>query len=167
MDTINILEIRSDQFETYKTFFMRGLVEDDEKFRISPNDEIKESFPTLDKEDSFTLGAFLDGHLAGVVSFEREGAKREKLRHKGTLFRMLIAKEFRQQGIGKKLMEEVIRQAKTISDIEQINLTVIALNHTAKQLYEKYGFQVFSVEEHAAKWKGKYYTEETMVLRLR
>ncbi|MBC7391270.1 MAG: GNAT family N-acetyltransferase [Opitutaceae bacterium] len=166
MDSLIISEVKSDQSEIYKTFFMRGLIEDDEKFRISPDDEMKEDFPTLDKADSFTLGAYLDGQLAGVVSFERDGAKREKLRHKGTLFRMLIAKEFRQQGVGKKLIEEVIQKAKTISDIEQINLTVIALNHTAKQLYEKYGFKVFSVEEHATKWKEKYYTEETMVLRL-
>lgn len=167
MIELTISEITSSQSKLYKDFFLRGLVEDEENFRISPSDESNASFPTADRTDNFTLGAYVGDVLAGVVSFERDGAEREKLRHKGTLFRMLVAKEFRAQGVGKKLMEEVIGRVKNIQNIEQINLTVVALNHTAKQLYEKYGFRVFSVEEHAIKWKGKYFTEESLVLRLK
>jgi GNAT superfamily N-acetyltransferase len=160
-------EITASQLPLYKAFFISGLVNDEENFRISPQDEQDASFPTKDLSDSFTLGAYVNNYLAGVVSFERDGSTREKLRHKGTLFRMYVAKEFRAQGVGKKLMEEVLLRVKRDTDIEQINLTVVARNHTAKQLYEKFGFRVFSVEEHAIKWKGKYFTEEQLVLNLR
>ena len=160
-------EITSQEVTAYKTFFRAGLEEDEENFRISPEDEKTAAFPTRDRKDSFTLGVFVDDQLAGVVSFERDGASREKLRHKGTLFRMFVSKDYRAQGIGKQLLEAAIARVKNDTDIERNNLTVVARNHTAKQLYEKFGFQVFSVEEHAIKWKGKYFTEEQLVLKLR
>lgn len=165
-DITTLKELTSKEAVVYKTFFLNGLTEEEENFRISPNDEQNGPFPTKDEADSFTLGVYVGDKLAGVVSFEREGAQREKLRHKGILFRMYVGKEYRAQGLGKKLIAELIERVKALGDIEQINLTVVARNHTAKQLYEKYGFQVFSVEEHAIKWKGKYFTEESLMLKL-
>lgn len=165
-DTI-LKEITSKELSIYKSFFKAGLEEDEEHFRIAPEDDAEAAFPTEARKDSFTLGVFVDGQLAGTVSFMRDGVNRVKLRHKGTLFRMFVSKKYRGLGIGKKLMEAVIARVHAETDIEQINLTVVARNHTAKQLYEKYGFKVFSVEEHAIKWKGKYFTEEQLVLRLR
>jgi RimJ/RimL family protein N-acetyltransferase len=164
---IAILEIRSEQVALYKQFFMAGLIADEESFRMTPADDINLLFPTKDKEDSFTLGAYVDNELAGVVSFAREGIDREKLRHKGLLFRMLVARKFRGQGLANKLIEELLARVKKVDTIEQINFTVIAGNETAKTLYEKFGFEIFSVEHHATKWKGKYFTEEQMVLRLK
>jgi len=55
-------------------------------FRITPTDDLNAPFPTKDTEDSFTLGAFVGSELARIVSFERDGKDREKLRHKGILF---------------------------------------------------------------------------------
>lgn len=166
MNTIKIVEIKSDQVEQYKKFLNFGLINDEENFRITPNDDLNALFPTEDKLDSFTLGAYSNNELAGVVSFTREGRNREKLRHKGILFRMYVSKDFRGQGIAKKLIEKLIERVKQISDIEQINLTVIANNDKAKKLYEKFGFVTFGSENKAIKWKGKYFTEDQMVLQL-
>jgi ribosomal protein S18 acetylase RimI-like enzyme len=60
----------------------------------------------------------------------------------------------------------LIEKVKQLSTIEQIKLTVISNNANAKKLYEKFGFKTFSSEEHAIKWKGKYFTEDQMALRL-
>lgn len=163
----HISEITSSHALLYKSFFLQGLIDDEDNFRISPHDEMLSPFPTLDQVDSFTLGAFVNKEWAGVVSFERDGATREKLRHKGTLFRMLVGKEYRGHGLGKQLIQAVIERVKRHTDIEQINLTVIADNTGAKKLYESFGFRTFSAEERAIKWKGRYFTEEQMVLRLR
>ncbi len=149
--------------DLYHSFFIRGLLEDESSFRISPEDESGNSFPTEGKPDSFTLGAFVEGKLAGVVSFEREGKTRRKLRHKGLLFRMLVGAEYRSMGIGKKLIDEVIARAKKLQEMEQINVTVIASNPKARQLYERAGFQVFSQEKNAIKWNGIYQDELMMV----
>lgn len=167
MDNLQILEISSSQLASYKTFLNIGLLDDEEHFRITPTDDLNASFPTKNKIDSFTLGAYVGNLLTGIVSFERDGSNREKLRHKGILFRMYVSKEFRGKGIAKKLIEELIDRVRKLDDIEQINLTVIANNANAKQLYEKFGFKVFGSEENAIKWKDKYFTEEQMVLRMK
>lgn len=167
MDDLKILEITSNQLIEYKTFLTTGLINDEENFRITATDDQNASFPTQDKADSFTLGAYVNKELAGVVSFAREGINREKLRHKGLLFRMYVAKDFRGKGIAKTLLTECISRAKKNSDIEQINLTVITNNANAKALYEKCGFVTFSSEKNAIKWKDKYFDEDQMVLKIR
>lgn len=167
MDKLTILEITSDQIVAYKNFFAIGLLNDEENFRITPTDDLNALFPTKDKKDSFTLGAYVDNILCGIVSFGRDGSDREKLRHKGILFRMYVSNEFRGKGVAKKLIEELISRVRAIGDIEQINLTVVANNANAKILYEKFGFITFGSEPNAIKWKGKYFTEDQMVLRLK
>jgi ribosomal protein S18 acetylase RimI-like enzyme len=163
---IHIAEIKSDQIAKYKEFITVGLLNDGENFRISPNDDINAPFPTQDRDDSFTLGSFVNNTLVGVVSFERDGGNREKLRHKGILFRMYVAPEFRGQGVAKTFIEELLIRIRKISDIEQVNLVVAAHNETAKNLYRNFGFVSFSSEKYAIKWQGKYFTEEQMVLTI-
>src|SRR5438270_9760598 len=116
MDKLEILEIKSDQLTQYKDFLSVGLLNDEENFRITPTDDLTAPFPTKDKEDSFTLGAFIDKQLAGIVSFSRDGIDREKLRHKAVLFRMYVSNSFRGKGIAKKLIEELINRVKDIGD---------------------------------------------------
>ncbi|PJJ08457.1 acetyltransferase (GNAT) family protein [Flavobacterium sp. 1] len=166
MDNLKIIEIKSDQIEQYKNFLNSGLINDEENFRITPNDDLNAPFPTKDKSDSFTLSAYVDNELAGVVSFGRYGSDREKLRHKGILFRMYVSEKFRGKGIAKMLIEELVERVKGISDIEQINLTVISNNENAKKLYEKQGFVTFGSEKNAIKWKNKYFNEDQMTLKL-
>ena len=170
---MKIVEITSENEFDYRKFFLQGLLEHQDFFRISPDDELRAAmFPTQNEPDSFTLGAISDDDsgedekLLGVVSFEREGATREKLRHKGLLFRMYVAKTAAGRGIGKILIREVIDRARALGDIEQINLTVVGANERAKGLYASFGFQSFSVEKNAIKYKGRYFDEETMVLFL-
>ncbi len=167
MPAILIREINSQDIDIYKSFFIKALINDEESFRITPQDDANAPFPTSDKEDSFTLGAFDENRLIGVVSFAREGMNREKLRHKGLLFRMVVSETYRGLGIAKNLIYEVIGRVQNIPDIEQINLTVISNNANATGLYKRFGFVAFGAEENAIKWKNKYLTEDQMVLKLR
>jgi GNAT superfamily N-acetyltransferase len=167
MEHLQIRDITSAAISEYKVFFTAGLLNDEDNFRITPADDVNAPFPTNDANDSFTLGAYVDNSLVGIVSFEREGSNREKLRHKGTLFRMYVAEEFRGKGVAKKLIEEIINRVRKVGDIEQIKLTVIATNANAKKLYEQFGFVTFGSEPGALKWKGKYFTEDQMMLKLK
>ena len=166
MNKLEIKEIKSDQVERYKKFLRFGLINDEENFRLTKNDDLNSPFPTNDTFDSFTLGAYSENELAGIVSFARDGIDREKLRHKGILFRMYVSRDFRGKGIAKLLIEKLIERVKLISDIEQINLTVISNNANAKTLYEKFGFETYGSEQNAIKWKNKYFTEDQMKLKL-
>lgn len=163
---IRIEEITADQIEIYKELILKGLVEAEECFRITPKDERSEPFPTTNQTDSFTIGAFDENKLAGVASFKRDGMIRKKLRHKGILFKIYVHSEYRQRGIAKKLIQEVIDRVSLIKDIEQINLTVIPTNKHAKAIYENFGFKTYGSEEKAIKWKGKYFNEDQMKLTL-
>lgn len=164
---MEVKEIYAQDSAAYKAFLLKGLVEDGANFRISPDDEKDAPFPTLGTPDSFTLGAFADQRLAGIVSFGREGRDREKLRHKGLLFRMYVHPQFRGKGVGRALIKALLERVERLGDVEQINLTVVATNPAAKKLYEQFGFVSFAVEKNALKWKGHYYTEEQMVLFLK
>jgi cyclohexyl-isocyanide hydratase len=163
---MEVSEIHSRDIDAYQAFFLKGLREDGASFRISPGDEKDAPFPTRGTPDSFTLGAFADQRLAGIVSFQREGRDREKLRHKGLLFRMYVDPQFRGKGVGQALIKALLGRVEMLGDIEQINLTVVASNPVAKKLYEKFGFVSFAVEKNALKWQGHYYAEEQMVLFL-
>ena len=167
MSTIEIKDILSSDFELYKMFLNAALESDKENLLITYKDNKNAEFPTKDRNDSFTLGAYSDNVLAGVVSFARDGEDREKLRHKGIISTMYVTKEFRSYGIAKRLLEELIKRVKAIPDIEQINLIVISDNSRAKQLYEKFGFQKYGTELNSIKWEGKYLSEDLMVLRLK
>lgn len=163
---IYITELTAKHTDIYKRLILRGLKDDVDSFRIAPADEESEPFPTTGQSDSFTLGAYDKNKLIGVASFKRADENRLKLRHKGILFKIYVLEEYRQKGIAKQLIQETINRAKTIADLEQINLTVIPTNKHAKMLYEKFGFKTFASEEKAIKWKGKYFNEDQMKLML-
>jgi len=167
MNSIEIKEILSTEIEQYRMFLATALQSDEETLLITLTENSDAPFPTKDRNDSFTLGAYVENVLAGVVSFARDGEDREKLRHKGIISTMYVSKEFRGHGVARELLEELIKRVNTIPDIEQINLVVIANNSRAKQLYEKFGFEKFGTEQNSIKWKGKYFSEDQMVLRLK
>jgi cyclohexyl-isocyanide hydratase len=163
---MTVTEIFSSQLAEYKSFLLQGLLTDSENFRIAPQDDENEGFPTTDLADSFTLGAYHDGQLAGIISFERDGKNRRKLRHKGILFRMYVAAAYRGQGVSKALINALLERVRVLGDVEQVTLTVIATNDVAKALYTRFGFETFAVEPKAIKWDGKYFEEEQMKLIL-
>ena len=167
MDSIEIKEILSADIELYKMFLAAALQIDKENLLITHKDNNDSTFPTKDRNDSFTLGAYAEKTLAGIVSFTRDGEDREKLRHKGFISTMYVSKEFRGHGIAKRLLTEVIKKAKNIPGIEQINLIVISDNLNAKRLYENFGFEKFGTELNSIKWKNKYFSEDLMVLHLK
>jgi len=167
MNSIEIKEIFSTQMEQYKMFLDVALQNNEGSLLITHKDNLNAPFPTKDRIDSFTLGAYVENILAGVVSFTRDGEDREKLRHKGILSTMYVSKQFRGHGIAGALLQEVIKRVKSVPGIEQINLVVVATNSRAKQLYEKFGFEKFGTERNSIKWENRYFDEDQMVLRLK
>ena len=166
MDTITIREIQTGQAKTYNVFIGRGLIEDASHFRISPADAVDSALPTTGRPDSFTLGAFVGTELAGVGSFERDGKNREKLRHKGILFRVYVAPEFRGRGIAGSICREIISRARQLPNMDAITLTVIGGNAAAKRIYESLGFVTYGSEPAAIKWNAEYFDEDLMRLQI-
>lgn len=134
---------------------------DDAKKRENPIDQVASNFNV---EGNFTFGAFDHEELIGVVTLLQESA--EKIRHRANIFALYVTPNKQGLGVGKALIEEAINKAKTIEAIEKINLSVMANNEKAKNLYSKLGFKAYGFEENALKVNGVYYNDEHMVLHL-
>lgn len=162
---MKIEKLTGDVTEEYVNLMVQAVERQPESFRIAVSDVSGAPPFAVEIEGDFTLGAFGDaGELVGVVSFARE--KQEKLRHKGLIYRMYVAFDSAGKGIGRALLRAAIDETRKIENLERINLTVVASNERAKNLYQSEGFVSFSLEKRAIKTGVNYFDEETMALSL-
>lgn len=162
---MTIRNVTAAELDTFKEFFVRGLVDRADCFRITPEDLAPLPFPTSNAADSFTLAAVDDaGNWLGTVSFKREGQQRERLRHQGLLFFMYVAGGSEGKGVGSQLLDTVLQRVKEQTDVEQIILTLVGTNYRAKKLYLAKGFETYGYQKRAIKWNGQYLDEELMYL---
>ncbi|WP_323693359.1 GNAT family N-acetyltransferase [Sporosarcina jeotgali] len=115
-------------------------------------------------QDSFTFGAFEDDILVGIITLVKE--PRIKLRHRMSIVAMYVSPSKRGLGNGKALMNEAIRTAKELEGVEQVYLTVVTTNKSAKNLYTSLGFETYGIEKRALKLDNRYFDEDLMVLFL-
>ncbi len=98
-------------------------------------------------------GAFDAGVLVGAagLSFER----RERARHKATLFGMSVAESARQSGFGRRLVLALLDHARQRPGLRLVQLTVTEGNDAARRLYERCGFRSFGIEPLAIALDGR------------
>jgi ribosomal protein S18 acetylase RimI-like enzyme len=116
-------------------------------------------------QGSFWLGCFYGEAMVGMVRFER--AEGTKERHKGNIRSVFVAESQRGRGIGRALLEEVLRRARGQEGLEQVLLGVGSRQLAAMGLYESLGFERFGIEPRALKVEGQEIDEHWMVLWLR
>jgi len=119
----------------------------------------------LQSKTSFTYGAFNQGELVGIITLYQE--KLIKLQHRAHIGAMYVHPSKRGLGIGKALMEEAIKKAKSIEGLEQVYLAVVSTNESAKKMYSLLGFEVFGTEKKGLKLeKNIYFDVDFMILYL-
>jgi GNAT superfamily N-acetyltransferase len=114
--------------------------------------------------DDATFGAFDGKKLVGIAGFLREGEV--KSRHKGRIWGMYVPQELRGKEVGKALLQAAIAYAKTLSGLEQINLSVVLISKEARHLFISLGFETYGLERRALKLHERYFDQELMTLRL-
>jgi ribosomal protein S18 acetylase RimI-like enzyme len=114
--------------------------------------------------ESFVLGAFVDDDLVGMTGFFR--SPEEKTRHKGRVWGVYVKSQHRGKGIGRSLMEEVLKRVRSQSGLEQITLAVASGQAAARKLYLQLGFEIYGREPQALKIDEIYADEELMTLHL-
>ena len=118
---------------------------------------------------SFLMGAWVGSELVGMIGLERQS--QQKLRHSAELNSMMVHPRHTGKGIGIRLVEAAIAQARQAIGLEQIVLRVSASSESAIRLYERAGFQGCGVVPHAIKLvdgpgQVRYFDKLTMVLIL-
>jgi ribosomal protein S18 acetylase RimI-like enzyme len=116
-------------------------------------------------ESNFTLGAFDEDRLVGIITFLREAPL--KRRHKGHVVGVYVSPSHRRRGLGEALMTELIGKVRRDHPtLEILELSVAAHNGDAGRLYRRFGFTSFGIEQGALKVDGEYIDEEHMWVRL-
>jgi len=130
--------------------------------RMSTPDSVKVRLAP--RGETFVLGALVDGELVGMAGFFR--SPEEKTRHKARIWGVYVKGAHRGKGIGRALMEEILRRAQLQSDVEQVTLAVASGQAAARKLYLQLGFQIYGREPEALKVSETYADEEFMTLLL-
>lgn len=166
---MELRQLRTNDAEDYFSLRLEALQQSPDAFATTYEEEknqtaekYKERF--TDPVNSFTLGAFEENELVGVVTLFREPLI--KLNHRATIVAMYIKPEKRGSGLGKTLIYEAIEKAKSLEGVEQIYLSVVSTNIPAIKLYTTCGFSIYAKEKRALKVDNTYYDEEHMVLYL-
>ncbi len=101
------------------------------------------------------LGGFDGEQLAGIVGLAFE--PREKARHKVTLFGMYVTHAHQQKGVGRRLVEAALLEARQHPRLKLIQLTVTAGNDAAIALYRRCGFIQYGLEPLAVRVGVEYF----------
>lgn len=122
-------------------------------------------FGTPESPDDFIMGAFdAHGTLLGTAGFTRRARRSEC--HEGALFAMTVAEQFQAQGIGRRLVDALVAEARRQDGLLQIELHVSDGNTPAIRLYESCGFKVFGKKPRATMIGGKAVAKIMMLLEL-
>jgi len=155
--------------EIYRTIRLNALLNSPESFGSSYEEELE--FPLerflqrISKPNSNTYGAFSEGQLIGICNLVFQ--PRKKMNHRADIYSMYVEPDFRNKGIGKRLIQQAIKTAQQSDRIEQIYLTVVSSNKVAKSLYISFGFKSYGIDKRAMKHNGLFLDHELMVLFIR
>lgn len=114
--------------------------------------------------DSGYFGAFVEGHLAGIIGFFRHRGM--KARHKASIVSMYVREAYRGTGVAQALMQTELAYLKKRGDIDTVQLAVVTTNPGAIRLYEKMGFLPYGLEKRALKIGDQYFDENHMYIHL-
>jgi RimJ/RimL family protein N-acetyltransferase len=162
-DSVAIRVLTADDAALYREVRLEGLQNHPEAFTSTYERESAQplSFFADRIVSSTVFGGFRGEMLVGVAGFARQPGKHA---HKGTLWGMYVRLAARQSGLGQRLIEAVLNLAR--SQVEQIQLVVVADNQPARRLYARLGFEEYGYEKQATKYHGAYHDDVLMAKML-
>ncbi|TNF08136.1 MAG: GNAT family N-acetyltransferase [Bacillota bacterium] len=165
---IKIRKLDSDDAKIYQTIRLQALKESQTSFSSSYEEEKDRDITSiqdrLSQSFAHTYGAFDEQLLVGIISFVAE--TRIKTRHTADIYGMYVDSNYRNQGIGKALLNHVMIEAKKRGIIEKIRLSVTESNKDAIRLYESVGFKIYGYEKNSMKIDQTYYNTCFMEIHL-
>ena len=126
----------------------------------------KALFDRINESDNEAmLVCLVEGKVAGNCQIT--WSKGLKTRHRASIGIALLS-EFWNQGIGTRLLQELIHIAEENKNIIQIELEFVEGNSRARALYEKMGFRITGVKPNAIRLKdGTLLNEYSMIWEIK
>ena len=161
-----IRRLSSSDAPAYRELRLLGLRAHPESFGSSLAEEAGKPMPwfatRLEQRAVFAADRSITSGLCGVAGFYRQDGANQ--RHKGVLWGMFVRPDARGTGLANRLLARVVEHASGV--VEELRLTVGALNTTAIRLYEQAGFRPYGLERRALKAGDAYFDEMLMALSL-
>ncbi len=110
------------------------------------------------------LGGFVEGQLVAIGGFKREAMS--QIHHRGNIWGLYVAPAARGQGLGRRLLSDMLAHVRAIEEVVQVTLVVDSDNHAARAMYASLGFTKTGVDRRSVCIGGHYHDEDRMVLFL-
>lgn len=159
---------------SFRSLRLESFREAPHAFSESYEDEKKRNLKSFKEElaimgmppEHFVLGIFLNQkELVGFVKFRRD--QRSKARHKSMIHAMYVAKNYRNQNLGRLLIEELMKRIRSLEGLEQVHLWVLHFKRSAANFYRSCGFIAQGpLVKKDLKVNGDYVDAEYMVMYL-
>jgi ribosomal protein S18 acetylase RimI-like enzyme len=85
-----------------------------------------------------------------------------KQRHKGWVWGVFVAPEYRGRGLARELLVRLLEMVTEIGGLECVLLKVATTQRAARTLYMSVGFRSFAIEPRSLKVEDRYVDEEHM-----
>jgi GNAT superfamily N-acetyltransferase len=156
----------------YRAFMLEAYANHPEAFTSSPHERAalplswwEARLHTAPDAPERVLGAFVQSTLVAAAGLAME--RGIKTSHKSRLFGMVVAPAHRRFGVGEALVKAVLDEARRITPLALVQLTVTDINLSARQLYARCGFIEFGLEPMAVCVDGQYFGKCHMWFDLR
>lgn len=133
------------------------------EFHLSVEEEEAFIESTNHSDKNFLLVGTAGDQIVSVGSLQ--GMSRERISHRGEIA-ISVRKDYWNQGIGTKMLMELIKRGKEEAHMTVIQLTVNSDNKRAIALYEKLGFEKIGLYKKYSRINGKYRDSYLMNLYL-
>ncbi len=154
-----IRKLSIDHAGLYRALMLRAYSEHEQAFITSFEERagrpIEWWHRRLSDPTSFTLGAF-DAHEALIGIARVELFQRLRERHKAELVTLYVMRDFAGKGVGRRLIEEALLEARKLKLLETMIVSVPGENLPMLRLLAKFGFLEFGREPKGIKLADRY-----------
>lgn len=136
-----------------------SMMEEDFPGTVSEEREFLQS--EIDDPHCIRFVAVAEGSIVGTLDFR--GQRFFRVAHTDVLG-MLVAKEWRDRGVGRLLLQRLISWVTTNQPtIKKVCLSVFSSNHAARALYEKLGFEIEGIRKRQFRRSTTEYVDEILM----
>jgi ribosomal protein S18 acetylase RimI-like enzyme len=158
-----VIEVRGlpeERWRECRELRLEALKSDPSAFGSSYEEDCQLSEEEWKRRMKNSLFAVSNDTLVGMIACVFE--PKMKTRHITSIFGVFVKREYRGQGVGKKLLESALSAIERNGNIKKIKLTVNPEQEAAVNLYKKYGFKPIGVMKGEIFFDSKFYDELIM-----
>lgn len=157
---IKVENLPPDRWKEFRELRLEALQNDPLAFGSSYEEEKNLIEDEWKRRIKNTLFALANDKLVGMIVYIIDN--KIKTKHIATIFGVYVKKEYRGQGIGKKLIESALVIIQKNVTVSKIKLTVNPEQKAAVKLYETFGFETVGRLKKELKVDDKFYDEFVM-----